>query len=246
MSIDGVLEEAADGFGGGFWGVGESVAVRGGVCRPEADGFGKLSSRADTSVAAGGEFPDVFKNQTPVGAGTPVEKIRDSLARKGAAGQVEERADLRGEGQAAPLGTGEIEWFDAEAVADKNDFAAAGLVDGGGEHAAQSRKDGGPPDAVAAQEGFGVAVAVEGDAYGFEFPAEGEVVVDFAVEDEDISRGLLAHGLIARFGEIENRQPGMADPDCAVRRCPMPLTIRPAMAELRDKAGGIRKSRPWR
>jgi hypothetical protein len=48
-------------------------------------------------------------------------------------------------------------------------------------------------------------VAAEGDAEGFEFAAEGEVVVDFAVEDEDISRGLVAHGLIACFGEIENR-----------------------------------------
>ncbi len=181
MGIDGILEETADGFGGGFRGGEGSVAVRGGVCGPEANGFGKLAGGADAGVAAGWKFPDVFKNQTPMSAGAPVEKIGDSLAGECAAGEVEERADLRGEGEAAGFRAGEVEGFDAEAVADENDFAAAGFVDGGGEHPAKAGEDGGAPGAVAAEEGFGVAVAAEGGAEGFEFAAEGEVVVDFAV-----------------------------------------------------------------
>jgi hypothetical protein len=49
--------------------------------------------------------------------------------------------------------------------------------------------------------------------------------------------------LVARFGEIENRQPGMAEPDRVVRRVPFPLAVRSAMSEPREKVRGIRESR---
>jgi hypothetical protein len=52
--------------------------------------------------------------------------------------------------------------------------------------------------------------------------------------------------LVARFGEIENRQPGVAEPGRVLRRVPLPLAVRSAMAEPRKKARGIRESRPWR
>jgi hypothetical protein len=108
---------------------------------------------------------------------------------------------------------GEVEGLDAEAVADEDDFTAAGLVDGGGKHPPQAGEDGWTPNAVAAEEGFGVAAPAEGDTEGFEFAAEGEVVVDFAIEDEDIPRSLIAHRLVTRFREIENSQSGVAEID---------------------------------
>lgn len=101
-------------------------------------------------------------------------------------------------------------------------------------------KKGGAPDAVAAQDGFGIAVATKGNAEGFEFTTEVKVVVDFAIEDEDIAGGLVAHRLIAGFGEIENGETGVAEPNGAIRRSPFRLTVRAAVAEGGEEAGGVR------
>jgi hypothetical protein len=81
-----------------------------------------------------------------------------------------------------------------------------------------------------------------GEDEGEEEAAEVEVVVDFAVEDEDIAGGLVAHWLVAGFGEIEDGEAGVAEPNRAVRRSPFRLAVRAAVTEGGEESGGVRGS----
>jgi hypothetical protein len=60
------------------------------------------------------------------------------------------------------------------------------------------------------------------------------VIIDFAIEGDNEPAALRHHWLPARLGEVDDREPAMAERDPGVSIKPAALAIRPAMAQ----AGG--------
>src|SRR5262249_26676380 len=137
----------------------------------------------------------------------------------------EDGLDFRGERERLAVKAVE-ERLLADTVARQQQFPAAGVPEGEGEHAVEALETIGAPADVGHQDDFGVAIGGEGEAVLLEDTAELEEVVDLAVEDDGV--GAAGHGLVAGLGEVENSEAPVK------QREPTPLSSRdPASSGFR-------------
>ena len=122
------------------------------------------------------------------------------------AGMLEETLDLAAEQQIAVGGLIVVERLDAEDVTRAKELAGAHVVHHEAVHATQAIDQTLSPLLIAVHEDLGVGVAVERVPRGLELGAELLKVVDLAVEHHEDRAVLVAHGLGASLGEVENGQ----------------------------------------
>jgi len=150
----------------------------------------ELSDAGDEGMGLG----DVVEREV-VGKGFGVEVAEDG-------GVVEEDLEFGAEDELL-LVLVVVKRFDADAVADEEEFLEAEVPDGEGEHAAEFFEAGGAPLAVGLEDDFGVAVGAEAVAEGGEFVTEGGEVIDLAVEDDDGLAVFGEDGLVAA-GKVDD------------------------------------------
>src|SRR5579863_2425714 len=127
----------------------------------------------------------------------------------------------------------DVERFDAEAIARENQAARGFGPQSDREHAAQAGEALRIPFEKSMENGFGVRVRLETMAERFQFGAQFQMIVDFAVED-DYSVAIRGEdGLVAAF-EVNNFQAGGAER--AHFRAEDALLVRSAMDEGRRGA----------
>ena len=83
-----------------------------------------------------------------------------------------------------------------------------------------------PPTGVAIEDDFGIGMRAEGAALCFEQMPEFSIVINFAVERDEITPGHVAHRLRA-FGQINNRQTPMPERHALSEK--NSFSVRPAM-----------------
>ena len=129
-----------------------------------------------------------------------------------------------------------IEGLFAEAIAAEKEAAFFHIPDGKGPHAIEFLHEGIAEFPVTVQEHLGVrVVGLKHAAAGLEFGPEFEVVVDLAVEDDDLLAVRRRHGL-GSAGEIDDGKAAMAEMDTVFCIGKKPLRIRPAMSQARGHA----------
>jgi hypothetical protein len=166
----------------------------------------------------------------------------------GDAGEGAEGGEFGGEGEEAAGGSGGIlepapvEGLLAEAIADEVEGAVLAIPEGEGKHAHGAVEGGIEPEGLdGGEEGFGVGMAAPGaveKAGGFEVVAEVEVVVDLAVEGEDVATGGAGHWLVAGSGEIEDREAAMGEGEASGGLAPVAGIIGTAVGEGRGHGPG--------
>ena len=234
---DGVLEQAAD----FAWGVGViviDVEVGNNTGWPVTAQSGG-SPRPQRGPATRGKLRDLFEEQLFMRTGAALEISGQPGGADACADPWQESAHLRGKDCRTVFGCRKVERLDAEAIAAKHHFAAAGVVNGEGKHAAQPREKCRAPDPVAVQQRFGVAVTAEPHPELFQFPTQFRVVVDLAIENDDIASGFIAHRLRAGFRKIDDGQARVTERDLAIRRGPSARRVRPARAQPLQRNGKI-------
>ena len=120
----------------------------------------------------------------------------------------QERLQLRAEDDVFAV-MGEVERLDPHAIARKHEAPFRLLPQGDAEHAAHPAKALRIPFKEGMEYGLGIAMGMETVAKAFEFPTQLEVVIDFAVEDDDGIAITREERLVAR-SEVENLQSGCA------------------------------------
>ena len=153
---------------------------------------------------------------------------------RGEVGQCAQRLEFRGKGQAV-VGQAVVERFFAHAVAGQVQDAVFAVPEGEGEHAGEPGQGGfHAPGLEGGEHDLGIRVPApgrEGCAALFEFPAQFEEVVDFAVMDEHEPAGGGVHGLRSGFGQVEDSQPPVAEADPGVRVGIHARVVRSAMGQ---------------
>ncbi len=138
-----------------------------------------------------------------------VQGLRVDLPRH--AGHFQHALQLAGEQQPARLVPIDQRLL-AQPVAGQEQLPPPGVPEGEGEHAVQVREHLRPLVLVEMDEHFRVALGAEAVAGPLQPAAELAEVVDFAVEDDPHRAVLVGHRLLAA-GEVDDRQPAMAQGD---------------------------------
>ena len=120
-----------------------------------------------------------------------------------------ERLGFRREGKGAPP-VGVQEGLLAETVPRTEEHTAPRVPDREGEHPVQLGQTVRPPLRVGAQQDFGGGLAPEAVAEAAQAIPKLDEVVDLAVVGDRESRLGIQHGLVAALGEVEDRQPAVA------------------------------------
>ena len=149
----------------------------------------------------------------------------------------QERLDLGGEDERLRR-PGEVQRLDADAVTGQEQRAPARVPDADPEHPVQALDDPRAPLLVAVDDHLGVGVVgAEAVPLLDELPAQREVVVDLAVED-DLDRSVLVrHRLVGCRRQVDDRQAAEGEPDVALRRQPQAVAVRPAVHHRVPHAG---------
>jgi len=127
----------------------------------------------------------------------------------------------------------DVERLDAKAIAGEDEAARGFSPERDGEHAAEAGEALGVPFKKSVENGFGVGVRNETMAERFQFGAQFQVVVDFAVEDDYGVAIRREDGLVAAF-EVDNFQArGAEGADFGAEDA---LLVRAAMDESRRGA----------
>ena len=127
-------------------------------------------------------------------------------------------------GQGAHLGregepvcrSGVEQWFDAKAVARKEQVAAGAVVNGNRPHAVEARQHGRSPMSPGFENDLGVAVAAKYAAELLKLLAQLYEVVDLAVVDDGETALAALHRLVATVGRVDDREAAMHEPDRVV------------------------------
>jgi len=152
-----------------------------------------------------GQAADAFVKGVRTGDMAPEEKA-DVASRLGGgvnAATGQQGFDLGGDSEGFAI-IGIVEGFDAEGVAGQEYTLAAGIPDEEGIHSAEFIYHSSALSGVEVEEDFGIAVGTELVAFIFEFAAEGAVVVDFSIEDDNVGAIGTVHGLGSGFGEVND------------------------------------------
>ncbi|CQR36782.1 hypothetical protein THICB1_60006 [Thiomonas arsenitoxydans] len=140
----------------------------------------------------------------------------------------EQRRQARCEAQARAV-LREVERLHAEAVACQQQALAAWVPQREGEHAVEPAHTVFAPLRVGLEEDLGIAAGDEAPAQLAQFSAQRAVVVDDAVEHQHAAGVGVAHGLVARLAQVDDRQSGMSERDRAA--VPLIGMVRPAGLE---------------
>ena len=124
-------------------------------------------------------------------------------------------ADFAAEQQLPLAGLGVVERFDAEHIAGAVQGIRLGIADNKGEHAAQLGGQGSAVFLVAVEQHLGVGVGLEDMALLEQLLPQLPVVVDFAVEGENLGAVFVENGLAAA-GEVDYGQPPETHGDALV------------------------------
>lgn len=184
-----------------------------------------LLTGSDLEIRAGRQGMDASKESVRLRDGSPeIEAgVACRIGRQIGAGNVGEGLDLGGEGKKPGGGLGcrgPVEGLDAERVAGEGEFLLVVVPDGNGEHAAQAGKHGGAIFGKEGENNFSIAGGAEGVAARDELSAELLVVVDFAVEDEDVATVGRMHGLIGAGCGVENGEAGVREEEMVIGIAP--------------------------
>ena len=106
-----------------------------------------------------------------------------------------------------------VQRFDAVGVARRKPAPGNPIPDDEGEHAAQARQHRRPLLREQGQQHFGIRTGAERSPLRRQLVAQFPEVVDFAVEDNDVTPADRVHRLIGPRVEIENGQAAVAEPD---------------------------------
>ena len=128
-----------------------------------------------------------------------------------------QRLDLAGEGEQR-VAVDVVKRLDAEAVAGAEQALPLLIPDGEGEHADKAFQAGRPPGVISLKDHFGVAFGAKRVAERFQFLAQLEVVVDFAVERQPQLLARHCHWLVTGRREIEDRQAAVSERDVGRKR----------------------------
>jgi hypothetical protein len=123
-----------------------------------------------------------------------------------------------------------VEGLDAEAVPGGEERVVGAVPQSEGELAAQAAQAGRAEVFVEVQGDLAVGAGAEAVAPGFEFALRALEVVEFAVDDDPQPLVLAGDRLIAGR-QVDDAEPGVAQPDPAVFAEPGPLSVRPAVGE---------------
>ena len=146
----------------------------------------------------------------------------------------DQRLQLRTEHQLA-VADPDIERLLADPVAHEGDFAPFPVINRDGEHA--GRLGDSAIDAIAidgCQQHLGVRMPAEPDARILERLPGIEEAEDLAVEHEGVAPAHRVHRLRASLGDIDDREPPVAERDAPLVIGPGPLGIRSAMDQTVD------------
>ena len=154
---------------------------------------------------------------------------------------LEERLDFAGEGEGASIPV-VVEGLLAETIAGTEEFAGVLVPDGKGEHAAKAENAIGAVLLVGVEDGFGVGavgVAVSGLEEG---GAEIGVIEDFAVEDDEMGRIFIGHGLVAA-GDIDDGETAESEggPGVAVVTGIIGAAVADGVRHTLDDRGRVRR-----
>ena len=125
--------------------------------------------------------------------------------------------DFRAEDDGARCSRAVVEGLDAEPVSCQVEDLALFVPDRDGEHAVEHLERGLPPLHVGAQRDFGVRATSESVPLLLERLPQREVVVDFAVVDDDETVRLASHRLVAMHREIDDAQARVGKADWPAR-----------------------------
>jgi hypothetical protein len=126
----------------------------------------------------------------------------------------EKRAKFRGEEKFSPM-VGVVERFDAQGIASEDESFFAGVPDGEGEHAVESRETVGPVFSPGLEEDFRIGLGAESGPAGFEIAAEFDVVIDLSIKNDVPASIGGGHGL-GSSGEIENAEAAVSEADSGI------------------------------
>ena len=170
------------------------------------------------------------------------------------AGHFQQALQLAGEQQ--PLGLDPIDQrLFAQAVAGQEQLPPDGVPKREGEHSVEPLQAVGSFVLVKVDDGLGVALRAEAMAGGLQPPPQIAVVVDFAVED-DLDRAVFVAHRLAAAGQVDDRQPAMAQGDAGDAGQPRAemeaaevesFVVRAAVTENRDHSperGFVERGRP--
>ena len=145
----------------------------------------------------------------------------------------EQRLDLGGQVQRTAV-MRVVEGLDAEAIAGGEERVVGAVPEHEGELAAQLVQAGRAEVLVEVQGDLAVGAGAEAVASALEVALHALEVVELAVDDDPQALVLAGDRLIAG-GQVDDAEPGMAQPDPPVRRDPRPLSVRPAMMQPRRR-----------
>ena len=151
---------------------------------------------------------------------------------------LQQALDLRGVHERA-VHLGIVEGLDAEMIAGAEQFALVPVPDHEGEHASNLLQQFHAPLLIAMQQHLGVAFGGEGVSGRDQFLTQRLIVVDLAVEGDDLRAILVVDGLLAA-AEVDDAEPSMAERRVLVDV--MAFAVRPAM---RDHVGHTLEDRAF-
>ena len=139
----------------------------------------------------------------------------------------DKRADLRGEADGVAV-VRVIQGFDPMRIACEEKLPLPGIPQGESEHPAQTANHGRAVLAVQVQEDLGIRVRAKEHAFALQLFTQDEVIVDFAVEGDDLCAVHSVHRLCAGLGKVDDGQSSVCEPQAAVVRNPASAAVGPA------------------
>ena len=177
--------------------------------------------------------------------GRPEEVVgleeRGAVPAGGHAGR-EQRLDLGGQVQRAAV-VRVVEGLDAEAIPGGEERVVGAVPEREGELAAQVAQAGRAEVLVEVQGDLAVGAGAEAVAPAFEVALDALEVVELAVDD-DLQRLVLAGDRLIAGRQVDDAEPGMAQPDPTIVGEPRPLSVRSAVGESeRRSLQGVGRNR---
>ncbi len=141
----------------------------------------------------------------------------------------QQRLDLGGQVQRAAVGR-VVEGLDAEAIPGGEERVVGAIPEHEGELAAQVAQAGRAVVFVQVQGYLAVGAGAEAVAPAFEVTLRALEVVELAVDD-DVQRLILASDRLGACRQVDDAEPGVAQPDPLILAEPCPLSVRAAVGE---------------
>ena len=127
--------------------------------------------------------------------------------------------------------------LDAETVARQEQSTLLGIPDGKGPHAIEAQLALLSPLRIGGEDDLAVGVGDETVAEAAQLLAQLEIVVDLAVIGQPVAPFGIGHRLPGPFGEVEDGEPTMAEPEPRLGEMLDAKTVRPTMGKTVGEGG---------